>query len=297
MQPIQLASTNEQQEENHLVIDNVIEEVSQDQDDMVVGFSSLNGYQFDIDICSIASPSSNTTGFIDETLQTATNGENLSLPTSLSPVELANSLTSLNLPTNTDQFFGIYQADNWIQMPTFLVPNVFLFQDSYPLLVDMPDLMFQQFNQNPYVLSVRQTILTRYYSAMNNLNNIENTFLMRGSNNLHTLSMINSLAFYYKLNIKLECEKVLRDVISQVSQYSFNNRIRTNGKGKGQARRLPDQSTRTLKKWYSDHCDHPYPSKQEKAYLMSVTGLNMKQITNWFINKRVRSLNYANKSI
>jgi len=304
MRYILLVSTNEQKMENHLTIDSMLEEVNQSQDDIVVGFSSLNDCEFNVDMCSITSPSSNTISFTEETSQTTTNVENLPSSDSLSVesisqpfVDSESTLTSLNLEANTYQSFGIYYARNWMQMPTFLVPNISLPQDSYPLLIDMPDLMFQQFNvfcQRPYILSIRQTILTRYYSALNNLKNIENTFLMRCLNNLQTLSTIDSLILYCKFNIKLECEKVLRDLIRRVSQKSINDRIRT--KGKGHARRLPDQSTRILKKWYFDHRDHPYPSKQEKEYLMSSTGLNLKQITNWFINKRVRSLNRAKPS-
>lgn len=37
-----------------------------------------------------------------------------------------------------------------------------------------------------------------------------------------------------------------------------------------------------------DHVAHPYPTEQEKAQIMSDTGIELKQLTNWFVNNRKR---------
>ena len=37
-----------------------------------------------------------------------------------------------------------------------------------------------------------------------------------------------------------------------------------------------------------DHIDHPYPTEEEKARIMRHCGIEMKQLTNWFVNNRKR---------
>ncbi|KAL7506725.1 hypothetical protein ACHAXN_004888 [Cyclotella atomus] len=37
-----------------------------------------------------------------------------------------------------------------------------------------------------------------------------------------------------------------------------------------------------------DHIDHPYPTEEEKAQIMRHCGIEMKQLTNWFVNNRKR---------
>jgi hypothetical protein len=45
-----------------------------------------------------------------------------------------------------------------------------------------------------------------------------------------------------------------------------------------------------LKNWMMspDHITHPYPTEQEKAQIMAETGIELKQLTNWFVNNRKR---------
>lgn len=37
-----------------------------------------------------------------------------------------------------------------------------------------------------------------------------------------------------------------------------------------------------------DHIEHPYPTEEEKAQIMRHCGIEMKQLTNWFVNNRKR---------
>ena len=37
-----------------------------------------------------------------------------------------------------------------------------------------------------------------------------------------------------------------------------------------------------------EHVAHPYPTEQEKAQIMAETGIELKQLTNWFVNNRKR---------
>lgn len=45
-----------------------------------------------------------------------------------------------------------------------------------------------------------------------------------------------------------------------------------------------------LKNWMMspDHIEHPYPTEDEKAKIMKETGIELKQLTNWFVNNRKR---------
>jgi hypothetical protein len=52
--------------------------------------------------------------------------------------------------------------------------------------------------------------------------------------------------------------------------------------------KLPESAVDTLNKWLHEHFANPYPTKSEKVALVHATGLEMKQINQWFINARVR---------
>lgn len=55
--------------------------------------------------------------------------------------------------------------------------------------------------------------------------------------------------------------------------------------------KLPNFSksvSKVLKRWLYDHIENPYPSQLDKDKLCEKTGLNPKQIQNWFINARKR---------
>ncbi|KAK4429810.1 Homeobox protein knotted-1-like 6 [Sesamum alatum] len=52
--------------------------------------------------------------------------------------------------------------------------------------------------------------------------------------------------------------------------------------------KLPKEATQTLLEWWNSHCKWPYPTEADKVALAESTGLDQKQINNWFINKRKR---------
>ncbi|KAI9641425.1 homeodomain super [Ciborinia camelliae] len=59
---------------------------------------------------------------------------------------------------------------------------------------------------------------------------------------------------------------------------------------------LPKPTTDILNAWFSSHLDHPYPNEEVKQLLMRQTGLQLNQISNWFINARRRKLPQLQKS-
>ncbi|XP_072970620.1 homeobox protein knotted-1-like 3 isoform X1 [Typha angustifolia] len=58
---------------------------------------------------------------------------------------------------------------------------------------------------------------------------------------------------------------------------------------KRRAGKLPGDTTSTLKAWWQAHSKWPYPTEEDKARLVQETGLQLKQINNWFINQRKRN--------
>lgn len=53
---------------------------------------------------------------------------------------------------------------------------------------------------------------------------------------------------------------------------------------------IPQETVDYLKAWMMspEHIAHPYPTEQEKAEIMAETGIELKQLTNWFVNNRKR---------
>lgn len=52
--------------------------------------------------------------------------------------------------------------------------------------------------------------------------------------------------------------------------------------------KLPKEARKQLLDWWSRHYKWPYPSESQKLALAESTGLDQKQINNWFINQRKR---------
>ncbi|KAK4377517.1 hypothetical protein RND71_003813 [Anisodus tanguticus] len=53
-------------------------------------------------------------------------------------------------------------------------------------------------------------------------------------------------------------------------------------------RGLPERAVTILRAWLFDHFLHPYPTDSDKVMLAKQTGLSRNQVSNWFINARVR---------
>ncbi|KAK4342841.1 hypothetical protein RND71_038657 [Anisodus tanguticus] len=53
-------------------------------------------------------------------------------------------------------------------------------------------------------------------------------------------------------------------------------------------RGLPERAVTVFRAWLFDHFLHPYPTDTDKIMLAKQTGLSRNQVSNWFINARVR---------
>jgi hypothetical protein len=62
------------------------------------------------------------------------------------------------------------------------------------------------------------------------------------------------------------------------------------GTKKKKSTSLPTETVDYLKAWMMspEHIAHPYPTDAEKAKIMKETGIELKQLTNWFVNNRKR---------
>ncbi|KAG8377843.1 hypothetical protein BUALT_Bualt08G0075700 [Buddleja alternifolia] len=84
--------------------------------------------------------------------------------------------------------------------------------------------------------------------------------------------------------------------LSLLDQESRQNRVSLQQLGILQSSRqawrpirgLPETSVTILRAWLFEHFLHPYPNDSEKLMLASQTGLSKNQVSNWFINARVR---------
>ena len=53
-------------------------------------------------------------------------------------------------------------------------------------------------------------------------------------------------------------------------------------------KKFSNRQTKILQKWFLDNIERPYLTKEIKANLANITGLEKKQITGWFTNNRKR---------
>jgi len=73
--------------------------------------------------------------------------------------------------------------------------------------------------------------------------------------------------------------------------FGTGEKVAGSGKGRSKSRReLPTGAVATLKAWLlsPEHFTHPYPTPQDQAVLMEKTGIDKKQLKNWFTNARRR---------
>ncbi|XP_008802008.1 homeobox protein knotted-1-like 13 isoform X2 [Phoenix dactylifera] len=96
--------------------------------------------------------------------------------------------------------------------------------------------------------------------------------------------------------IPTETERSLMDRVRQELKHELRQGykekivdIREEILRKRRAGKLPGDTTSTLKAWWQSHSKWPYPTEDDKARLVQETGLQLKQINNWFINQRKRN--------
>ncbi|XP_027329542.1 homeobox protein knotted-1-like 3 isoform X2 [Abrus precatorius] len=89
-----------------------------------------------------------------------------------------------------------------------------------------------------------------------------------------------SLMERVRLELKHELKQGYKEKIVDIREEILRKR---------RAGKLPGDTTSVLKAWWQSHSKWPYPTEEDKARLVQETGLQLKQINNWFINQRKRN--------
>ncbi|KAK1384905.1 homeobox protein knotted-1-like 7 [Heracleum sosnowskyi] len=96
-----------------------------------------------------------------------------------------------------------------------------------------------------------------------------------------------SLMERVRQELKIELKQGFRSKIEDVREEILRKR---------RAGKLPGDTTSVLKAWWHQHSKWPYPTEDDKAKLVQETGLQLKQINNWFINQRKRNWHNSSNS-
>ncbi|KAK1296683.1 Homeobox protein knotted-1-like 3 [Acorus calamus] len=104
--------------------------------------------------------------------------------------------------------------------------------------------------------------------------------MMMGLGPLLPTESERSLMERVRQELKIELKQGFRSRIEDVREEILRKR---------RAGKLPGDTTSVLKQWWQQHSKWPYPTEEDKAKLVEETGLQLKQINNWFINQRKRN--------
>ncbi|XP_014499200.1 homeobox protein knotted-1-like 6 [Vigna radiata var. radiata] len=83
-----------------------------------------------------------------------------------------------------------------------------------------------------------------------------------------------------------EVEELKDNLLSRYSGYITNLKHEFSRKKKKE--KLPKEAKKILLAWWNIHFKWPYPTDADKVALAEWTGLEQKQVNNWFINQRKR---------
>ncbi|KAH9777622.1 homeobox protein knotted-1-like 7 [Citrus sinensis] len=97
-----------------------------------------------------------------------------------------------------------------------------------------------------------------------------------------------SLMERVRQELKIELKQGFKSRIEDVREEILRKR---------RAGKLPGDTTSVLKTWWQQHSKWPYPTEDDKAKLVEETGLQLKQINNWFINQRKRNWHSNSQSV
>ncbi|KAF3957631.1 hypothetical protein CMV_017373 [Castanea mollissima] len=97
-----------------------------------------------------------------------------------------------------------------------------------------------------------------------------------------------SLMERVRQELKIELKQGFKSKIEDVREEILRKR---------RAGKLPGDTTTVLKNWWQQHSKWPYPTEDDKAKLVEETGLQLKQINNWFINQRKRNWHSNSQSV
>ncbi|XP_073269808.1 homeobox protein knotted-1-like 6 [Primulina huaijiensis] len=133
-----------------------------------------------------------------------------------------------------------------------------------------------------HVLAKYKTDLSRPYDETT-------TFLYKIETQLSNLCkgwFIYSINFLESMDQMQESQQLKNELLRRYGGHI--NSLKQEFSKKKKKGKLPKEATQTLLEWWNDHFRWPYPTEADKIWLAETTGLDQKQINNWFINQRKR---------
>ncbi|TKY73518.1 Homeobox protein knotted- 6 [Spatholobus suberectus] len=173
------------------------------------------------------------------------------------------------------------------QIPGFLGadPELDAFMGTFcDLLVKYKSDLSRAFNEATMFLSQMETQL---HSICNGLSATNNT-----SPQPDEVTGSSGKDFSRKEKEAIECKRInevreLKDnLLRRYSSYITNLKHEFSKKKKKE--KLPKEAKQILLAWWNIHFKWPYPTEADKLTLAEWTGLDQKQVNNWFINQRKR---------
>ncbi|OIV96325.1 hypothetical protein TanjilG_09752 [Lupinus angustifolius] len=165
------------------------------------------------------------------------------------------------------------------------------------------------------LIALLDEIESRYEKYFHQMQEVESSFEMiagLGAAKCYTVLALQAMSRHFcslrdaiVSQINVEKRKLSQDLhkinsgLSQLSLFDRDNRhsrmslqqlgiIQNQRQIWRPIRGLPETSVAILRSWLFEHFLHPYPNDSEKLMLTSQTGLTKNQVSNWFINARVR---------
>ncbi|EOA16578.1 hypothetical protein CARUB_v10004743mg [Capsella rubella] len=158
-------------------------------------------------------------------------------------------------------------------------------------------------SQKTHLLDLLQMVDDRYSHCVDEIHTVVSAFhaATELDPQLHTRFALQTISFLYKNLRERICKKILAmgSVLERGKDKSQENSMfhqhcllqqlkRKNHQIWRPQRGLPEKSVSVLRTWMFQNFLHPYPKDSEKHLLAIRSGLTRSQVSNWFINARVR---------
>ncbi|KAK1438298.1 hypothetical protein QVD17_04105 [Tagetes erecta] len=257
-------------------------------------------------------------------LATCSNISNLSLHgRQLGIVEQASSCNSKNMCLGFDSNTNRPATSNgYLQMMQEILTEIASYslgnldhmsykQISFDDFSDGNDRFDHQFNpvSKPYgvedkkkqLLALLEMVDERYNQCLDEIHTVISAFSAVTELNpqIHACFALQTITFFYKhlrekisnhiLSMATEFNTMEEELSSFVpKQWSLQQLKRKEHQLWRPQRGLPEKSVSVLRAWMFQNFLHPYPKDAEKQLLAVKSGLTRSQVSNWFINARVR---------
>ncbi|KAE8696552.1 BEL1-like homeodomain protein 2 [Hibiscus syriacus] len=161
-------------------------------------------------------------------------------------------------------------------------------------LISMLDEVYRSYKQ--YYQQIQAVVASfEYVAGLGNAAPFANVALKAMSKHFKCLkkAITDQLQFINEPHGPTSPGKDERPVFGSGERSLYNRAVHNSGFHEHQPvwrpqRGLPERAVTVLRAWLFEHFLHPYPTDTDKLMLAKQTGLSRNQVSNWFINARVR---------